>query len=459
MERRAPAKVQIRRRINLLLILIAIAGLVGSALVGYMVNNRNKHSLLKRAQTVADALPAEEILELNGSEQDLQKPAYQRLKSRLEHIRADNNDIRFAYITGQSQENVFFYADSEDPSSDDYSPPGQTYPEASEKFIASFSKGEAFVEGPYRDRWGTWISALAPMKDPKTNKVIAIAGIDSPAQNYFLQIGFLSLFPLLLAGIPFVVLWRARELEKRQREISELKTHFSAIISDELRTPLGGILWASRQLDKEGSKEFAPQHLETLTHISESTELCISTLNELTDSSIFNRLHSSKDFDTPVDITSLVADVQNMLRLAAAEKDISLTQTGSWPKQALILGDKALLKEALMSIVNNAIRYSLESGEVTLNYSHTKSQHIIGISDFGTGITTADQAKVLSGELESTSSSPASSGVVSLSIAKLIFERHKGKLWFENQDNYGTVVLVSLPVSTKHPSSIESDKF
>ncbi len=441
-------KTQIRHRINLLLVLIAAVGLAGAISVGYVVNNRNKQSLLKRAETVADALPAEEVMELNGSDQDLQKPAYQRLKTRLENIRAHNKDIRFAYITGSSQQNVFFYADSEDPSSDDYSPPGQTYPEASEKFIASFTKGEPFVEGPYRDRWGTWISALAPMKDPHTNKVIAIAGIDSPARSYFLQIGLFSLFPILLAGIPFVVLWRARELEQRERELAQLKTHFIAIMSDELRTPLSGILWASRQLSKESLKSPSSAQVKTLEEISKSTELCISTLNDLSDSSVFDRLHSNKGYDTPVDLTSLVADVQDTLKLAAAEKDISLTRTGSWPKQALIHGDKALLKQALMSIVNNAIRYSLEGGEVTLNYTHIKSRHVIGVSDFGAGISSSDQVKVRSGELEPNISS-VSGGVVSLSIAKLIFERHKGKLWFENQDNYGTTVFVALPMNTK----------
>ncbi len=53
---------------------------------------------------------------------------------------------------------VFFLVDSEPPESEDYSPPGQTYPEASAILLNTFVSGKETTEGPLTDRWGTWVS-------------------------------------------------------------------------------------------------------------------------------------------------------------------------------------------------------------------------------------------------------------------------------------------------------------
>ena len=83
---------------------------------------------------------------------------------------------------------VFFLADAEDENSRDYSPPGQTYPEASPALLRVFSSGAPYVEEPYRDRWGEWTSGLAAVKDQATGKVIAVLGIDIPANQWRAQI-------------------------------------------------------------------------------------------------------------------------------------------------------------------------------------------------------------------------------------------------------------------------------
>lgn len=66
----------------------------------------------------------------------------------------------------------------------DSSPPGYVCAEATDLFLKDLIKGQAFTKGPYTDKWGTWISGLAPIKDVKTNRIIAFIGMDMDA-NFF----------------------------------------------------------------------------------------------------------------------------------------------------------------------------------------------------------------------------------------------------------------------------------
>lgn len=127
-------------------------------------------------------IDSDQVRELSGSDDDIYLPAYNALKRDLMELANNNPEIEFAYLFSIKDEKVYFLVDSESPESEDYSPPGQEYYEATEQQKLPFSSGETLLTQPITDRWGYWISALAPIKDNKTGEVIAVLGIDYPAE-------------------------------------------------------------------------------------------------------------------------------------------------------------------------------------------------------------------------------------------------------------------------------------
>ncbi len=129
-------------------------------------------------------LSAELVKSLDANDTDLDKPSYAQIKDSLIRLKTQHKDIHFAYLYTQIDGKIYFLADSEPPESGAYSPPGQAYTEASDLTKSLFAQGAAIVTPPETDRWGTWVSALAPVKDPETGNVIAVLGIDYPASQW-----------------------------------------------------------------------------------------------------------------------------------------------------------------------------------------------------------------------------------------------------------------------------------
>lgn len=130
------------------------------------------------AKTAEASISKELLAKLDVSEQDINKPEYKSLKANLTNIIKVNNEFSFAYIYIQKSDRIYFVVDSEPADSEDYSPPGQEYTEATEVDKKPFQDGLPFITPPTTDRWGTWISMLVPMKDTNTGEVIAVFGMD-----------------------------------------------------------------------------------------------------------------------------------------------------------------------------------------------------------------------------------------------------------------------------------------
>lgn len=139
---------------------------------------------LQRAKTASAAINPERIKDLTFSDDDEKKPDFKRLKEQLVQIKNVNPDLRFIYILGLKKDKLHFYIDAENKESKDYSRPGETWDDAPSVAVESYKTGKDFLNGPYTDKWGTWISSFIPIKDFKTEKVKAILGVDTSAKTW-----------------------------------------------------------------------------------------------------------------------------------------------------------------------------------------------------------------------------------------------------------------------------------
>lgn len=162
------------------LALLAMVGVVGW--LYHQTERQLRHSLLQQAELVAASVNPERVRALSGTQQDLTKPEYLKLREQLSLVRAAEAKYRFVYLMGRRAEaEVFFLVDGdlEEPAA-----PGTAYPDASPEFRAVFDTGKSFVEGPLPDEWGVWISATVPILDPGSGRVLAVLGMDCDAADW-----------------------------------------------------------------------------------------------------------------------------------------------------------------------------------------------------------------------------------------------------------------------------------
>jgi hypothetical protein len=195
------------------LIAVATAGIllvavIGKLLLSFVATHGvyfERAHLKADAHAIASSLDIGQVKALTGQPGDDRTPAFKALVSRLTEIRTAHHGVRFNYLMARNGGAVVFLLDSTDPASSDYSPPGQVYEEASPELVRSFTTGDPFVEGPSSDRWGTWVSGMAPIKDPSSGKVIAVMGMDVDATRWQVTLGACRLLAYLIIGLLLVV--------------------------------------------------------------------------------------------------------------------------------------------------------------------------------------------------------------------------------------------------------------
>lgn len=171
--------------------IIVVFGIFATYSIGNRINTHERETLRIRAENVVRAIPASLVEALSGDESDLSKPEYQNLKSLMVDLKSINPDARFIYLMGRAIDpetsllagTLFFYVDSEPADSDDYSPPGQVYEDTRPEDITQYESGKSSTDGPYKDSWGEWVSAYAPIVNAE-GETIAIVGIDVSADYW-----------------------------------------------------------------------------------------------------------------------------------------------------------------------------------------------------------------------------------------------------------------------------------
>ena len=207
MKSEAPVVRNHRRVLVRLAGLMAVVLIAGATLTWWTVQRADRdlrQDLLRLSRLTAQALNIQSIRTLSGTEADLDLPYYQRLKRQFAAVKHANEKCRFVYLMGRKANGeLFFLVDSEPPDSEDYSPPGQIYSESSPAILQAFSAGTEGTEGPVSDRWGTWVTGVVPLFDPRTSgdgdgAVVAVLGLDVDARTWKLDLARAALPSVLL---------------------------------------------------------------------------------------------------------------------------------------------------------------------------------------------------------------------------------------------------------------------
>ncbi len=215
---------------------------MGSALSWGAVHRADRflrESFLQQAHAVAGALSAPSIRNLSGTSNDLSSSAYQALKEQLQNIRQFQSAARFFYLMGRREDGtIFFFLDSEPPTSPAYSPPGFPYEEASAGCHRAFLRGIATVEGPVTDRWGRWVTALVPLLDSR-HRVTAVLGVDMDASAWRWAIMDRAAGMLGVIWVLCMVVFGALVIFRQREHLRESEARNEVLVE---QSPLGIVL-------------------------------------------------------------------------------------------------------------------------------------------------------------------------------------------------------------------------
>lgn len=243
---------------------------------------------------------------------------------------------------------------------------------------------------------------------------------------------------------------------RRLRELENAKAKFVSVTTHQLRTPLAGIKWTFNMLQTGQLGSITDEQKEFIDKGVDSTQKMIQIVNDLLHINLADDQTADALILEPVDLPALVEEVAAEFFSPAGSKKINLTV--SKPAGALppVSADRGKIKMSLENLVDNAIKYTPMSGQVTINISdknlNSANPNIeISVRDSGIGISQADQSKIFQKFFRSTkavSVEPDGSGL-GLYIVKDIVEKHHGSVWFESEAGQGTTFHLSLPLKQK----------
>jgi diguanylate cyclase (GGDEF)-like protein/PAS domain S-box-containing protein len=159
-----------------------------------------RERILSLVRTAAATLESPRIAALQGSPSDIGTSGFDGARDELRRARDVNPDFRFVYLMRPAGDDMVFLADAEAPESADYSAPGDVYDGPSEELWRVFQTGTPEIQPPYEDRWGYWVTAVAPVRD-SVGKVVAILGMDVRADEWLATQARYRAFAWSIAGM------------------------------------------------------------------------------------------------------------------------------------------------------------------------------------------------------------------------------------------------------------------
>lgn len=185
----------------------------------------------------------------------------------------------------------------------------------------------------------------------------------------------------------------AEKLKEEAEQANKAKTKFLARMSHEIRTPINAIMGMNEMIIRENKDDTIKEYAYD---VKESSKLLLDIVNDTLDSS---KIESGMMKVVPVEykITSIFNDIYNMTIIKAKEKGLELEFDISSNIPCECYGDIKLIKQVLLNLLTNAIKYT-EKGKVTFRAkSEIKGSKVIlyySVIDTGIGIKTEDLDKI-----------------------------------------------------------------
>jgi PAS domain S-box-containing protein len=229
-------------------------------------------------------------------------------------------------------------------------------------------------------------------------------------------------------------------------QANQSKSEFLATMSHELRTPLNAIIGFSGMMAEQYYGQLGSQkYVEYADDICTSSEHLLNLVNDILDLSAIEAGESNLN-KINLNMSEVVSNCIAIIAEAASVKNITL-QTEYDANLPLLYVDRRSLKQIVLNLLSNSIKYSRENGSVLVKLSVIDGFHQLMIKDTGTGIP-EDMLSDITAPFTKVDSDPyhteEGSGLGLAIVSKLV-ALHEGDLIIESEIDVGSNIMVRLP--------------
>lgn len=227
------------------------------------------------------------------------------------------------------------------------------------------------------------------------------------------------------------------------------KSEFLSRMSHELRTPMNSILGFAQLLEMGSLDQMQKKGVK---HILNSGKHLLALINEVLDISRIEAGRISLNFE-PIRANDIIIEIMDIVSHSANQRQISLVMQSSPSNQLFIKADKQRLKQVLLNLFNNAIKYNTDRGSVTVQTRITRPKDpetdmlTISITDTGHGISEQNLLKIFIPFERIGAEKTITEGTgLGLSVVKRLMEAMNGGIRVESTEGVGSTFSIDFPM-------------
>lgn len=229
----------------------------------------------------------------------------------------------------------------------------------------------------------------------------------------------------------------------KERELNEIKGRFVSMASHEFRTPLSTILSSASLLGKYLTTEEQPKRDKHIDRIKDS----VKHLNDILEDFLnLGKLDEGKIMAQPAhfNLPELITDITEEMRgLLKQNQDIVYNHEGN----ERVYSDKKLLKNILINLITNAIKFSDDASPIYLKSNVQDGQATVSVADKGIGVSEEDQEHLFSSFFRGKNAMNIQGTGLGLHIVKRYIDLLHGDVHLKSRLNEGTTISFSIPVN------------
>lgn len=225
------------------------------------------------------------------------------------------------------------------------------------------------------------------------------------------------------------------------KELDEMKNEFVNTVSHDLKNPINIIMLSCELMSRTG--ELSDGQVQMQKRIRNTAVYMNELVTELLD---LGKIQAGLDLHPETfDLTELIQEVLQAVELTAEDK----RQQVIFAQQDVvnIHADKRRIKQVLLNLIGNAIKYTPDEGDVTIAINKKNSGIEVAVTDTGIGIAAQDLPYVFDKfyRVQSKETSNIKGTGLGLAITRSIVEAHNGRIWVNSTVGQGTTFAFSLP--------------
>ena len=226
------------------------------------------------------------------------------------------------------------------------------------------------------------------------------------------------------------------------RNLQTMRRELIGNISHDLRTPIAGIKAMVETL-QDGALKNKKIATDFLTKINSEVDRLTQMVSELTE---LSRIESGKAElkMEPLNINLLIEEIVVQMNPLAESKPVVLT-TNLETSLPIIKADKERIRQTLINLIHNAIKYNNPGGKVIVFTTHNEKSITVNVSDTGMGISKEDLPHIFERFYKADKARTKGGSGLGLAIAKHTIQAHGGEISAKSEEGKGAVLSFTLP--------------